>query len=153
MTCTQIVMIIIYLLFAYAIKGTLYPAVAFLGICFGVQFSILIPTVSELFGLKHFGLFYNFMALGNPLGALLFSALLAGRIYDSELAKQQSLELIASSVSCIGPSCFKITFFVLAAVCAAGTISSIVLSIRIKPVYKMLYAGGSFRLPQQASLH
>lgn len=148
MTCTQIIMIILYLVFAYAIKGTLYPAVSVLGICFGVQFSILIPTVSELFGLEHFGLFYNFMSLGNPLGALLFSALLAGRIYDNELAKQQSLGLIASSVSCVGPDCFKLTFFILSAVCAVGTVSSIVLSIRIKPVYKMLYAGGSFRLPQ-----
>lgn len=117
MTCTQIIMIILYLLFAYAIKGTLYPAVGFLGICYGVQFSILIPTVSELFGLKHFGLFFNLMLLGNPLGALLFSAVLAGHIYDSELAKQQALGLVASSVSCIGPDCFKVTFLVLAAVC------------------------------------
>ncbi|CAK8563507.1 unnamed protein product [Lathyrus sativus] len=148
MTCTQIIMIILYLLFAYAIKGTLYPAVGFLGICYGVQFSILIPTVSELFGLKHFGLFFNFMLLGNPLGALLFSALLAGGIYDSELAKQQALGLVASSVSCIGPDCFKVTFLVLAAVCVAGAISSIILTLRIKPVYQMLYAGGSFRLPQ-----
>ena len=50
MTCTQIVMIITYLLFASAIDGTLYAATALLGICYGVQFSIMIPTVSELFG-------------------------------------------------------------------------------------------------------
>ncbi|KAG5113214.1 hypothetical protein JHK82_036483 [Glycine max] len=48
MTCTQIIMIFSYLVFAYAIKGTLYPAIAILGICYGVQFSIVIPTVSEL---------------------------------------------------------------------------------------------------------
>ncbi|WJX90414.1 hypothetical protein P8452_72315 [Trifolium repens] len=150
MTCTQIVMIILYLLLAHAIEGTLYPAVGFLGICYGVQFSILIPTVSELFGLKHFGLFFNFMSLGNPLGALLFSALLAGRIYDNELARQQGFGLIASSISCVGPDCFKVTFLVLAAVCVAGTISSIILTMRIKPVYQMLYAGGSFRLPQMS---
>jgi hypothetical protein len=143
-------MIILYLLLAHAIEGTLYPAVGFLGICYGVQFSILIPTVSELFGLKHFGLFFNFMSLGNPLGALLFSALLAGRIYDNELAKQQGFGLIASSISCVGPDCFKVTFLVLAAVCVAGTISSIILTMRIKPVYQMLYAGGSFRLPQMS---
>ncbi|XP_061350850.1 protein NUCLEAR FUSION DEFECTIVE 4-like [Gastrolobium bilobum] len=148
MTCSQIIMIILYLVFAYAINGTLYPAIAFLGICYGVQFSIVVPTVSELFGLKHFGLLSNFMALGNPLGAFLFSALLAGHIYDNESAKQHGLGLIASSVSCVGPNCFKITFFTLAGVCAAGTISSIILSIRIKPVYQMLYSGGSFKLPQ-----
>ncbi|KAE9601767.1 hypothetical protein Lal_00041033 [Lupinus albus] len=149
MTCAQTIMIILYLLFPYAIKGTLYPAIAFLGICFGVQFSIVIPTVSELFGLKDFGLMYSVLALGNPLGAFLFSAILAGHVYDNEAAKQHGLGLIASSVSCVGPNCFKLTFFILAGASAMGTIMSIILSLRIKPVYQMLYTGGSFRLPQK----
>lgn len=151
MTFTQIIMIITYLLFAFAVNGTLYPAVAVLGICYGSQFSVMIPTVSELFGLKHFGLFYNFMSLGNPLGAVLFSGLLAGHIYDNELEKQQALHPSDSTVVCLGPNCFRVTFYVLAAVCGLGTIVSIVLTTRIKPVYQMLYAGGSFRLPQSAN--
>ncbi|KAI4335631.1 hypothetical protein L6164_014263 [Bauhinia variegata] len=151
MTLTQIIMIVSYILFAYGISGTLYPSIAFLGVCYGVQFSIMIPTVSELFGLKHFGLFYNFMTMGNPLGAFFFSALLAGNIYDSEAAKQHGLALVASSAACLGPNCFRLTFFVLAGVCAIGTILSIVLTLRIKPVYQMLYAGGSFRIPQTSS--
>ncbi|XP_027333061.1 protein NUCLEAR FUSION DEFECTIVE 4-like [Abrus precatorius] len=145
MTCTQIIMLVVYLLFAFAIKGTLYPAVAFLGVSYGVQVSVMIPTVSELFGLKHFGVLINFMTLGNPIGALLFSALLAGYVYDNEAAKQHGIGLIAS---CVGANCFKLTFFVLAGVCAVGIILSIILTLRIKPVYQMLYAGGSFRLPQ-----
>ncbi|KAL0425129.1 UNVERIFIED_CONTAM: hypothetical protein Sradi_1047700 [Sesamum radiatum] len=48
------------------LSGTLYAATALLGICYGVQFGIMIPTASELFGLKHFGIIFNFMALGNP---------------------------------------------------------------------------------------
>ncbi|GMY35739.1 protein NUCLEAR FUSION DEFECTIVE 4-like [Fagus crenata] len=152
MTFTQIIMIIIYLMFASAIQGTLYVATALLGVCFGVQFSVMIPTVSELFGLKHFGLLSNFMALGNPIGAFLFSGLLAGYIYDNEAAKQHGLDrLIGSSLTCLGPNCFRLTFLVLAAVCGVGTILSIVLTIRIKPVYQMLYSGGSFRLPQSSS--
>ncbi|KAF2310538.1 hypothetical protein GH714_013905 [Hevea brasiliensis] len=153
MTCTQIIMIVTYLLFASAIDGTLYSATALLGICFGVQFSIMIPTVSELFGLKHFGIFYNFMSLGNPLGAYLFSGLLAGYVYDTEAAKQQGLNmLLGSSISCMGPHCFRLTFLVLAGVCGVGSILSLILTMRIWPVYEMLYAGGSFRLPQ-SSIH
>ncbi|KAK7304730.1 hypothetical protein VNO77_42617 [Canavalia gladiata] len=151
MTCTQIIMLIVYLLFAYAINGSLYPAVALLGVCYGVQVSVMLPTVSELFGLKHFGLLGSFMSLGNPIGAFLFSALLAGSIYDKEAAKQHGIGLLASGVSCVGPNCFQLTFFILAGVCAAGIILSIVLTLRIKPVYQMLYAGGSFRLPQTSS--
>ncbi|KAK3003065.1 hypothetical protein RJ639_018809 [Escallonia herrerae] len=144
MTCTQVVMIFTYLLFASALDGTLHAATALLGICYGVQFSIMVPTASELFGLKHFGIIFNFMSLGNPLGAFLFSGLLAGYMYDIEAAKQHV-------TSCLGPSCFRLTFLVLASICGMGTILSIVLTKRIKPVYQMLYAGGSFRLPQSSN--
>ncbi|KAG5559534.1 hypothetical protein RHGRI_009159 [Rhododendron griersonianum] len=144
MTFSQIIMILTYLLFASALDGTLYIATGVLGICYGVQFSIMVPTASELFGLKNFGIFFNFMSLGNPLGALLFSGLLAGFVYDNEAAKQHS-------TSCLGPNCFRLTFLVLSGVCAIGTVLSVVLTKRIKPVYEMLYSGGSFKLPQSSS--
>lgn len=143
MTVTQSIMIVTYLLYASALNGTLYAATALLGICYGVQFAIMIPTSSELFGLKHFGIIYNFMQFGNPVGALLFSGLLAGYVYDAEASKQQSS-------SCLGPTCFRLTFLILAGACGLGTILSIILTIRIRPVYQMLYAGGSFRLPQSS---
>ncbi|XP_024983892.1 protein NUCLEAR FUSION DEFECTIVE 4-like isoform X2 [Cynara cardunculus var. scolymus] len=139
MTCTQVLMIVTYLMFASAIRGTLYATTSLLGICYGVQFSIMIPTTSELFGLKNFSIFYNVISLGNPLGAFLFSGLLAGNIYDYEVSKQ-------NSVSCLGPNCFRLTFFVLAGLCSVGTILSIILTRRLKPVYELLYGSGSFRL-------
>ncbi|KAI3443921.1 hypothetical protein Pfo_000586 [Paulownia fortunei] len=144
MTITQVIMAITYLLFASALDGTLLAATSLLGICYGVQFSIMVPTASELFGLKNFGMIFNFMSLGNPLGAYLFSGLLAGFLYDNEAARQHS-------ATCLGPNCFRLTFIVLAGVCVIGTMLSIVLTMRLIPVYKMLYAGGSFRLPQSSN--
>lgn len=149
MTFSQITMIIAYLLFASALNGTLHASTALLGICYGVQFSIMVPTASELFGLKHFGIIYNFMLIGNPLGALLFSGGLAGYIYDREAAKQVG-SLLGTTVTCLGPDCFRVTFFVLAGACLLGTILSIILTARLKPVYQMLYSGGSFRIPSRA---
>ncbi|XP_047313501.1 protein NUCLEAR FUSION DEFECTIVE 4-like [Impatiens glandulifera] len=140
MSVTQVVMIMTYLLFASGIDGTLYAATAILGVCYGVQFSTMVPTASELFGLKNFGVIFSFMSLGNPLGALLFSGILAGNVYDAEAMRQHSK-------TCLGPDCFRVTFFALAGVCAAGSVLGLVLTRRIKPVYEMLYAGGSFRLP------
>ena len=137
-------MIITFILYALALNGTLYAATALLGICYGVQYSIMVPTVSELFGLKHFGVISSFMMIGNPIGAILFSVLLAGHLYDVEAAKQ-------GTSTCYGANCFRITFLVLAGVCGLGTLLSIILTIRIRPVYQMLYAGGSFRLPQTSS--
>ncbi|KAL3633105.1 hypothetical protein CASFOL_026089 [Castilleja foliolosa] len=141
MAVTQALMILTFLLYASALNGTLHAATALLGLCYGVQFGIMIPTASELFGLKDFGVIFNFMQLGNPVGALLFSGLLAGQVYDMEAAKQLGS-------SCVGPNCFRLTFFVLAGVCGLGTLLSTVLTVRIRPVYQMLYAGGSFRIPQ-----
>ncbi|CAO2841102.1 unnamed protein product [Amaranthus hypochondriacus] len=153
LTCTQVIMIIIYLLFAWGVNGTLYAATAMLGLCYGVQFSIMIPTASELFGLKNFGIIYNFISLGNPLGALIFSGLLAGYIYDHEVAKQHHgiNMMFANSHTCLGPNCFRVTFLVLACICGVGSFLSFILTIRIRPVYQMLYAGGSFRQPSTSS--
>ncbi|KAL4292191.1 hypothetical protein AHAS_Ahas18G0003400 [Arachis hypogaea] len=127
-----------------ALDGTLYAATALLGVCYGVQYSIMVPTVSELFGLKNFGITSNFMMLGNPIGAIIFSALLAGTVYDAEAAKQ-------GSSTCYGANCFRLTFLILAGVVGLGTILSIILTLRIRPVYKMLYAEGSFRLSHTSS--
>ncbi|CAI9787395.1 unnamed protein product [Fraxinus pennsylvanica] len=140
----QVIMVVTYLLFASALDGTLYAATLLLGICYGIHASIIVPTVSELFGLKHFGIISNFMGLGNPIGAYLFSGLLAGYLYDKEAAKQHS-------ATCLGPDCFRLTFLIMASVCCVGSALSIVLTWRIKPVYQMLYAGGSFRLPQSSN--
>lgn len=144
MACAQVIMIVTFLLYASALNSALYISTALLGICFGAQFSVMVPTASELFGLKHFGIIYNFMVLGNPIGAILFSALLASYVYDAEAAKQQSS-------TCLGPSCFRLTFLVLSGVCGLGTILSVILTVRLKGVYQMLYSGGSFRLPESSS--
>ncbi|MFQ6644910.1 hypothetical protein Gotur_019259 [Gossypium turneri] len=141
MACTLIAMVIAFVLYALAFSGTLYVSTALLGICYGFQYNLMVPTASELFGLEHFGIIYSFMLLGNPVGALLFSGLLAGYVYDAEAAKQ-------GSSTCLGPECFRLTFFVLAGICGLGSFLSLILTIRIRPVYQMLYASGSFRLPR-----
>ncbi|KAJ9189974.1 hypothetical protein P3X46_001215 [Hevea brasiliensis] len=143
MTLAQMIMVLIFILFALALDGILYVATAMIGVCYGILYSIMVPTASELFGLKHFGIIYAFMLLGNPIGALVLSGLLAGYVYDAEATKQ-------GSSTCVGPDCFKVTFLVLAGICGLGTILSIILTVRLRPVYQMLYAGGSFRLPQSS---
>ncbi|CAN0891377.1 Protein NUCLEAR FUSION DEFECTIVE 4 [Linum grandiflorum] len=143
MTVAQAIMVVIFIMFAFAVKGVLYAATALIGVCYGILYSVMVPTVSELFGLRHFGIIYNFVLLGNPVGALLFSGGLAGTMYDIEASKQ-------GSSTCIGPDCFKVTFLALAALCGLGTLLSIILTMRIRPVYQMLYSGGSFRLAQSS---
>ncbi|KAK3131757.1 hypothetical protein QOZ80_6AG0510980 [Eleusine coracana subsp. coracana] len=146
--CTQVVMIITYLLFALGRHATLYVSVASLAICYGIQFSVVISTSSELFGLKHFGKIYNFIALANPIGAFLFNSL-TGYVYDREVARQQALAP-SSDIACHGPNCFRLTFCVLSGAACLGTLLSTILTVRIRPVYQMLYAGGSFSQPRSS---
>ncbi|PKA59166.1 hypothetical protein AXF42_Ash001259 [Apostasia shenzhenica] len=143
MAFTQIIMVMTYFLFSLGLKGTLYASTALLGFCYGVQFSVLVPTASELFGLKHFGIIYNFMLFGSPISTLLLSGTVAGYIYDEETEKQ-------GGVKCVGPSCFGLTFLVLAGVCSLSSLLSMILTLRIRPVYRMLYSSGSFRLPRSS---
>ncbi|CAH1428610.1 unnamed protein product [Lactuca virosa] len=105
---TQVIMVLTYLLYASALNGTLYAATALLGTCYGVQIAIMISTSSELFGLKNFGLIFNFMQLGNPLGALLFSGMLAGYIYDTEEAKQGLDRFTKCSMLVVRFVCLKV---------------------------------------------
>ncbi|XP_052166401.1 protein NUCLEAR FUSION DEFECTIVE 4-like [Oryza glaberrima] len=149
MALTQTVLVVAYLCLAYTLGPAIaYACTAAVGLCYGVQFSVMIPTTSELFGLKNFGLFYNLMSLANPLGAALFSGELAGRLYDEEATRQQH-----SGGACLGPGCFRAAFVVLAGACSVGTAVSLVLAARIRPVYRALYSGGSFRLPNASQQH
>ncbi|KAF8054743.1 hypothetical protein N665_1318s0012 [Sinapis alba] len=142
MTLAQILMVLAFILYALSSSATLYPATALLGTCYGFQYSLMVPTASELFGLEHFGIIYSFMILGNPIGAVLFSGLVAGRLYDAEAIRQ-------GSSTCYGPDCFRLTFMLLATVCGVAAILGMILTVRIRPVYRSLYSSGSFRLPQE----
>lgn len=154
MAIAQGLMIIAHLLFASAVPGSLHVGSAILGICYGVQFTVMVPTASELFGLKHFGTIYNFIILGDPLGSCLFSGWLAGSLYDREAERQRQWttsvnlpprriwDILISQghgAQCKGAHCFRLTFLIMAGVCIVGVISSIILSYRIKPVYNTLY--------------
>lgn len=152
MTATQVLMIGAYLFFASDLPGSVYISSSVLGICYGVQFSVMVPTASELFGLKHFGKIYNFLTIGNPVGAFLFSGLLAGYVYDQEAQRQSGYSYPASmgatNDNCLGPNCFRLTFLIMAGVCAFGVLMSIILTNRIRPVYEKLYGRVSFCIPK-----
>lgn len=158
----QVLMILGHVLFATALPGSLYVASVVLGLCYGVHVAIMVPTASELFGLRHFGMIYNFMIMGNPLGSLLLSGMLAGYLYDQESGKspsvhgidenilaryflRDSIDSLSSKATCLGAHCFQLTFCIMAMVCVVGFILNIILTLRIRRVYRSLYASKSFQ--------
>ncbi|KAL4616152.1 hypothetical protein ACB092_07G178700 [Castanea dentata] len=131
----QILMAFGFVILALAVPGSLYIGSILVGICYGIRIAISVPTASELFGLKYYGLIYNILILNLPLGSFLFSGLLAGILYDME-----ATPTAGGGNTCVGAHCYRTTFVVMAIACIIGFGLDILLSIRTKAVYTKIYA-------------
>lgn len=120
---------------AMAIPGSLYIGSIVVGICYGVRLAVTVPTASELFGLKYYGLIYSVLILNLPLGSFLFSGLLAGLLYDAQATKTAS-----GGNTCIGAHCYRLVFIVMAIACIVGFGLDVLLSIRTRSLYSKIYA-------------
>ncbi|XP_048234134.1 protein NUCLEAR FUSION DEFECTIVE 4-like [Ricinus communis] len=132
---SQILMAVGYILMAMAMPGSLYIGSIVVGICYGVRLAVTVPTASELFGLKYYGLIYNILILNLPLGSLLFSGLLAGLLYDA-----QAVPTPGGGNTCVGAHCYRLVFIIMAIACVIGFGLDVVLSIRTKKVYSKIHA-------------
>ncbi|KAK4562287.1 hypothetical protein RGQ29_004955 [Quercus rubra] len=131
----QILMVFGFVILALALPGSLYIGSILVGICYGIRIAISVPTASELFGLKYYGLIYNILILNLPLGSFLFSGLLAGILYDME-----ATPTAGGGNTCVGAHCYRTTFVVMAVACIIGFGLDILLSIRTKAIYTKIYA-------------
>ncbi|KAL5995606.1 hypothetical protein ACLOJK_025670 [Asimina triloba] len=127
---SQVLMTVGYIVMAMALPGSLYVGSIVVGMCYGVRIAISVPTASELFGLKYYGLIYNVLILNLPLGSFLFSGLLAGFLYDSQATKTAG-----GGNACVGAHCYRLVFIIMALVCIIGFGLDIFLVIRTRKVY------------------
>lgn len=130
---SQLLMAVGYILLAMAMPGSLYIGSILVGICYGVRLAITVPTASELFGLKYYGLIYNILILNLPLGSFLFSGLLAGILYDIEATTNE-----AGGNTCVGGHCYRLVFIVMTGACIVGFFLDILLAFRTKNIYKKI---------------
>ncbi|CDO96930.1 unnamed protein product [Coffea canephora] len=132
---SQILMAVGYVFMAMAFPGSLYIGSVVVGICYGVRLAVTVPTASELFGLKYYGLIYNILILNLPLGSFLFSGLLAGLLYDS-----QATPTAGGGNTCIGAHCYRLVFVVMAIACVVGFGLDVLLAIKTKALYTKIHA-------------
>ncbi|KAI3447949.1 hypothetical protein Pfo_004614 [Paulownia fortunei] len=145
---SQILMAVGYILMAMAMPGSLYVGSIVVGICYGVRLAVTVPTASELFGLKYYGLIYNILILNLPLGSFLFSGLLAGFLYDA-----QATRTAGGGNTCIGAHCYRLVFVVMAIACVIGFGLDVLLSIRTKSIYAKIYASRKSKKSQKSDGH
>lgn len=131
---SQVLMAVGYVVMALAIPGSLFIGSVVVGACYGVRLAVTVPTASELFGLKYYGLIYNILILNLPLGSFLFSGLLAGLLYDAE-----ATPLPDGGNTCVGAHCYRLVFLIMAVACAVGFGLDVLLSLRTKRVYAKIH--------------
>jgi hypothetical protein len=90
MAIAQAGLVFAHLLFATALPGSLYPASIFTGISFGILWAVIVPTASELFGLKHIGMLYCTITISSAMGSFLFSSLV-GPLFDRERLRETEM--------------------------------------------------------------
>lgn len=130
-----------HLVMASAVTGSLYVGSIILGVCYGAQWSLMPAITSEIFGLRHFGTLFNTIGIASPVGAYILSVRVAGYLYDQEAEWQHRDPKIGDDdpLSCHGPSCFRLTFLILACVCALGCAVCVWLFVRTKRFYQELH--------------
>ncbi|OAY77832.1 Protein NUCLEAR FUSION DEFECTIVE 4 [Ananas comosus] len=132
---SQILMAVGYVVMALALPGSLYVGSIVVGLCYGVRLAVTVPTASELFGLKYYGLIYNILILNLPLGSFVFSGLLAGILYDSE-----ATGTAGGGNTCVGAHCYRLAFVVMAGACLVGFGLDVLLAFRTRKVYLRIHA-------------
>ena len=120
---------------AIGVAGSLYIGSIIVGLCYGVRLAITVPTASELFGLKYYGLIYNILILNLPFGSFLFLGLLAGLLYDAEATITPS----GGSV-CYGNHCYGLFFLIMASACIFGCALDILMPSQTKDLYVKIVA-------------
>uniref|UniRef100_A0A0D3H9E7 Uncharacterized protein n=1 Tax=Oryza barthii TaxID=65489 RepID=A0A0D3H9E7_9ORYZ len=131
---SQILMAVGYVVMAVGMPGSLFVGSVVVGICYGVRLAVTVPTASELFGLKYYGLIYNILILNLPLGSFLFSGLLAGLLYDAQATK-----VPGGGNTCVGAHCYRLVFVVMAIACIVGFGLDVLLCFRTKRVYAKIH--------------
>eukprot|EP00252_Welwitschia_mirabilis_P000657 TRINITY_DN10633_c0_g1_i1.p1 TRINITY_DN10633_c0_g1~~TRINITY_DN10633_c0_g1_i1.p1 ORF type:complete len:632 (+),score=66.94 TRINITY_DN10633_c0_g1_i1:420-2315(+) len=155
MAASQITMAIGHVVSAMSWSGSLYAGTLLLGVGYGAHWGIIPATVSEVFGLKNFGVLYNFFIMANPAGSLFFSGVIAGSLYDWEAEKQHNkrnsvlaiktkMDMSSALINddpliCYGQSCFFYTFIILSGVCIVAAVLSMIVVYRTRLVYYNLY--------------
>jgi MFS family permease len=152
---SQILIATAHFLFAMASPGTMYIGTFLVGLGYGAHWAIVPAAVSELFGIKHFGAMYNFLALANPTGSLIFSGLITSTLYDYEAEKQahqhrqvmalasprllHNAGFFADGLRCEGSVCFFVSSLIMSLLCVIGAGLSLIIVHRTKRVYSHLY--------------
>jgi hypothetical protein len=119
-------------LFSFASSGGVMCAgMVVLGAAYGGTFT-LVPTISgELFGMRRFATIYSWMGVAPALGGQGLSAGLSSVLYAAHsTAQPEGWCSSRERKCCIGANCFRSTLLITTALCGAGIVSALIVTVR-----------------------
>ncbi|XP_024516987.1 uncharacterized protein LOC112341318 [Selaginella moellendorffii] len=141
-----------HLVIALNLPGALFAGSILIGLTFGAQWALMFTIISEIFGLKYYGTLYNVGGIASPVGSYLLSVRVAGALYDKEAAKDRArsatvgrifgrILAVASATgnNCKGAHCYRVTFFIMAAVAVLGSATALILTVRTRRFYRKIH--------------
>mmetsp|Transcript_58327 Transcript_58327/g.103645 ORF Transcript_58327/g.103645 Transcript_58327/m.103645 type:complete len:518 (-) Transcript_58327:96-1649(-) len=106
-----------------------YVGAAAVSFGYGGIFGVLAAFVKELFGMKDIAVKLGIVACAAGAGSLLFSTLLAGKLYDREATR------LGTSPNCYQPSCFQPAFLTCAICSLVAVFFAATVAYRTKWIY------------------
>lgn len=110
---------------------------------YGGYWTLVPSIVADLFDTVFFATIYNCMSLAVSSASLVFSTLLAARLYDAAGQGHPG----ASGEGCSGATCFRLTHMVMAAAAGTGVLSAWMLHRRMQRARSQAEAGASLCRP------
>ncbi|KAK9061564.1 hypothetical protein SSX86_018746 [Deinandra increscens subsp. villosa] len=127
------------LMIAFPISGSVYVSSIIIGFSFGAQMPLIFAIISEIFGLKHYSMLFNWGLLASPLGSYVLNVRVTGPLYDrealKELVKKGLTREAVGELVCMGSHCYRMSFVILACVSCFGGLAALVLVIRTREFY------------------
>ncbi|TKY50802.1 NUCLEAR FUSION DEFECTIVE 4 [Spatholobus suberectus] len=140
LTLTLLLSCVGHLLIAFNVRNGLYVASVIIGFCFGAQWPLVFAIISELFGLKYYSTLYNFGGVASPIGLYVLNVRVTGHLYDKEALRQLAAAGLSrkdgNELTCVGASCFKLSFIIITAATFFGALISLILVARTIKFYK-----------------
>jgi Nodulin-like len=114
--------------------GSLFAVVVVVGNSFGCLFALAPVVAGDLFGEALAGSLYGFVGASPAVGSFFLNTLVTGRVYDHHAVRVPD----SPTPVCFGDACFRTTFLVSGAACAAGSLAAAWLVRRTRHMYLTL---------------
>ncbi|MCO5568679.1 hypothetical protein L7F22_022378 [Adiantum nelumboides] len=130
MGMAKVPMIVLFVWLSTGSVASLYVGSLVLGFSHGCLVTLIIPIVSEFYGLKHFSTNFVLTVTYLVTGSYVFSSL-AGYLYDREA-------LVQGDLTCYGAACYGTTFQILAVFLTIALAFDVILTLISRPLYQKL---------------